>query len=125
MTENREIKTLLSLLDDDSDSVAVPVLAALLEHHTELFPYLSELQEHKEPAVRRRVHQLQSILIIRERRYKLLEKIENGSLSFPEYLLELHLQWFDCDAPDEVYKVYKDFVEDFAKNDISSVADAA
>ena len=125
MTENREIKTLLSLLDDDSDSVAVPVLAALLEHHTELFPYLAELQEHKEPAIRRRVHQLQSILIIRERRYKLLEKIENGSLSFPEYLLELHLQWFDCDAPDDVYKVYKDFVEDFAKNDISSVADAA
>ena len=92
MTEKEELKHLLSLLDDESDSVAVPVLAALLEHHTDLYPYLAKLQEHKNPAVRRRVHQLQSILIIRERRYNMLEKIENSELSFPEYLLELHLQ---------------------------------
>lgn len=125
MTEKEELKHLLSLLDDESDSVAVPVLAALLEHHTELYPYLAKLQEHKNPAVRRRVHQLQSILIIRERRYNLLEKIENSELSFPEYMLELHLQWFDCDAPDEVYGVYSEFADSFRKKGVSTLHSAA
>ena len=125
MTEKEEIKKLLSLLDDESESVAVPVLAALLEHHTELYPYLAKLQEHKNPAVRRRVHQLQSILIIRERRYKLLKKIDKHQLSFPEYLLELHLQWFDCDAPGEVYGVYTEFADGFRKKGISTLQSAA
>ena len=125
MSEDAELKHLLSLLDDDSEEVAVPVLAALLERHTELLPYLAELQESRNPAVRRRVHQLQSILTIRERRYNLLQKIENPHQSFSENLLELHMQWFDCDMPGEVFKVYEEFASSFRESGVSTLAEAA
>ena len=125
MSEDAELKHLLSLLDDDSEEVAVPVLAALLERHTELLPCLAELQESRNPAVRRRVHQLQSILTIRERRYNLLQKIEDPQRSFSENLLELHMQWFDCDMPGEVYKVYEEFASSFRESGVSTLAEAA
>lgn len=124
MNDNRELKHLLSLLDDDSDSVAIPVLAALLERHTDLLPHLADLQESSDPAVRRRVHQLQSILTFRERRYTLLRKIEENSLSFPEAMTELHLQWFDCDAPDAIYSIYIGFADEFNKSGVKTLSDA-
>ena len=125
MRADRELTSLLALLDDADDDVGIPVLAALLERHTALLEHLAELQESENPVVRKRVHQLQSILTIRERRYTLLNKIEQKKLSYPEALLELHLQWFDCDMPDEVYGVYRDFAREFAKAEITTLPDAA
>ena len=125
MPQDKELKSLLSLLDDEDDRVGVPVLAALLERHTELLPHLAELQDTNDPVIRKRVHQLQSILTIRERRYTLLHKIEQNILTYPEYLLELHLQWFDCDMADEIFGIYLEFEEEFRKKAISSLPEAA
>ena len=125
MSDDAGLKHLLSLLDDESEEVAIPVLAALLERHIDLLPYLAELQESRNPAVRRRVHQLQSILTIRERRYELLQKIENQQQSFSENLLELHMQWFDCDMQGEVFKVYEEFASSFGESGVSTLAEAA
>lgn len=125
MSRDKELTGLLSLLDDADDNVGVPVLAALLERHTALLPHLAKLQDSDDPVVRKRVHQLQSILTIRERRYTLLEKIEKASLTYPEYLLELHLQWFDCDMPDEISGIFSDFENEFKKSGISNLTEAA
>ncbi|MBO5765311.1 MAG: hypothetical protein J6S24_03405, partial [Lentisphaeria bacterium] len=69
MSQDKELERLLSLLDDEDDNVGIPVLASLLERHLELLPHLAELQDSSDPVIRKRVHQLQSILTVRERRY--------------------------------------------------------
>ncbi|MBR2631963.1 MAG: hypothetical protein IKD29_00840 [Lentisphaeria bacterium] len=121
MGQDKELERLLSLLDDEDDNVGIPVLASLLERHLELLPHLAELQDSSDPVIRKRVHQLQSILTVRERRYSLLEKISCGKYSFHELMLELHLQWFDCDAPDEIMKLFYDFEKKFCRAGVTTL----
>ena len=121
MKNDREFARLISLLDDEDDNVGIPVLAALLERHLDLLPYLARLQDSENPVVRKRVHQLQSILTIRNRRYTLLEKISGGRCSYSELMLELHLLWFDCDAADEIMAFCRDFEKSFKQADISDL----
>ena len=58
MARNPEINSLLSLLDDEDESVAVNAIAELLNREAELGEALAELQESSHPLLRRRSHQL-------------------------------------------------------------------
>ena len=97
MPSNREITSLLSLLDDEDESIAVEAMANLLERGDELGDELAALQDSSDPLLRRRVHELQSALIMRRRRSEFSRRLAANDPDVCGLLVELHLQWFDSD----------------------------
>ena len=97
MPSNREIASLLSLLDDEDESIAVEAMANLLDRGDELGDELAALQDSSDPLLRRRVHELQSALIMRRRRSEFSRRLAAPEPDVCALLVELHLQWFDND----------------------------
>ena len=59
-----KLQSLISLLDDPDDNIAVSVMAELLKYETALMPLLGELQESDNKLLRKRVQQLESIILL-------------------------------------------------------------
>ena len=97
MPSNREITSLLSLLDDEDETIAVEAMAQLLELGDGLDDELAALQDSSDPLLRRRVHELQSALIMRRRRSEFSRRLAAPEPDVCALLVELHLQWFDSD----------------------------
>ena len=102
MPKNPDIRTLLSLLDDEDEGPALEAMAELLWRGEEVFPYLAELQESPDPLLRRRVHQLESALTMRRRRSEFSRLLSMPHPDVPRILVELHLQWYDNDPLPEM-----------------------
>ena len=102
MPRNPDIRTLLSLLDDEDEGAAIEAMAELLCRGEEVFPYLAELQESPDPLLRRRVHQLESALTMRRRRSEFSRLLSMPHPDVPRILVELHLQWYDNDPLPEM-----------------------
>ena len=62
------MRSMISLLDDPDENIAVSVMAELLKHESELMPLLGELQESDNKLLRKRVQQLETIILLRSRR---------------------------------------------------------
>ena len=60
-----DLEKLAELLDDENEDVAINVIATLLERQDELGDLPARLQEHSDPLVRRRAHQLQAAMTFR------------------------------------------------------------
>ena len=125
MQTDPELAALLSLLDDEDDSTLLPVMSALLERHTDLMPYLAELQESDSAQVRKKVHQLQSIIIQRDKRFSLLQRIDDPDEDFFGILADMHLLWYDSSPVTELEDVICEFINDFNGRNISSLRQAA
>ena len=110
MPKNPDIRTLLSLLDDEDESTALEAMAELLYRGEEVFPYLAELQESPDPLLRRRVHQLESALTMRRRRSEFSRLLAVPHPNVGRILVELHLQWFDNDPLPEIQSRLAAFV---------------
>ena len=102
MPSNREITSLLSLLDDEDETIAVEAMAQLLELGDELDDELAALQDSSDPLLRRRVHELQSALIMRRRRSEFSRRLAAAAPDVCALLVELHLQWFDSDSMPDI-----------------------
>ncbi|MDD3117835.1 MAG: hypothetical protein PHQ27_01530 [Victivallales bacterium] len=102
MTPPVKIETLLQLLDDPNQQAASLIMAELLECEAELPPYLAALQEADDPLLRRRVHQLETIMNLRRRRREFAEKLRRNRLGLLDGLIEIHLQWYDNDAAESI-----------------------
>ena len=102
MRSSPDIRSLLSLLDDEDEPTALEAMAELLYRGDEVFPYLAELQESSDPLLRRRVHQLESALTVRRRRSEFSRLLAMPHPDVPRILVELHLQWFDNDPLPEM-----------------------
>ncbi|MBP5532179.1 MAG: hypothetical protein J6Y54_09165 [Lentisphaeria bacterium] len=102
MPRKTDIRTLLSLLDDEDEGPALEAMAELLWRGEEVFPYLAELQESPDPLLRRRVHQLESALTMRRRRSEFSRLLSMPHPDVPRILVELHLQWYDNDPLPEM-----------------------
>ena len=64
-----EYRNLLSLLDDENEQSACLAMAELLKRdESKLEPVLRKLQESSNLRLRRRIHQLQSTILLRRRR---------------------------------------------------------
>lgn len=111
-----ELKHLLRLLDDESEQSASLAMAELLASEDgSLDKLLRRLQEAKDPKLRRRVHQLQSVITLRRRRRLLGRKLEARSLGLLEGLVGMHLLWYDNDSPESVYKQWAELMEESKK----------
>ena len=76
MNSKPSLESLISLLDDEDETVAVNVMAELLNRESELGELLAELQEGDNPLARRRAHQLQAAITLRRRRRAFAAKLE-------------------------------------------------
>ena len=105
MAQRSDLASLLSLLDDEDETVAVNAMAELLNREAELGDALAVLQESDHPLVRRRSHQLQAAITLRRRRrefaYPEGEPERRGQ--FPVQLGGGHFaaaEEFECSVPD-------------------------
>lgn len=91
------LETIASLLDDPDENIAVASMAELLKHSDSLGDLPGKLQESDNPLMRKRIHQLQTVLTLRRRRRDFVRKLESGNFDLSDGLIEIHLQWFDND----------------------------
>lgn len=102
MPKKPDIRSLLSLLDDEDEQVALDAMAELLYRGDEVLPYLADLQETGDVLLRRRIHQLESALTMRRRRSEFSRLLAVPHPDVRRILVELHLQWFDNDPLPEM-----------------------
>ena len=120
MTESK-LQSLISLLDDPDENIAVTVMGELLKNEAELMPLLGELQEADNKLLRKRVQQLETIIMLRNRRRNFLSRIDGGECDIADGLVELHLLYFDRDTPEMIRSLIELFVNVALNNNISSV----
>lgn len=110
---DKELKNLFRLLDDDSDQSASMAMAGILERgNGKLEEILRRLQESDDSRLRRRVHQLQSIITLRRRRRLLAQQLEGRNLDLLEGLVEMHMLWYDNDSAEAVKKDWNALMEE-------------
>ena len=125
MAPNRELKNLISLLDDPDERVAVVAMGELLYRESELGEALAELQESSNPLLRRRAHQLQAAITLRQRRRGFLDLLYSPELRLIDGLIEVHLQWFDNDSRPALVKLWQRFRDEAAGKLIRSLEELA
>ena len=122
---DREYKSLLTLLDDESDQAASLAMAELLRRdETKLEPVLRKLQESANPRLRKRIHQLQSAIFLRRRRKVFTDRLSRPDINLLEGLFQIHLLWFDNDSPQSLRKQWKSLLaeaERFAPDTLESL----
>ncbi len=106
------IKYLINLLDDEDDSVAFYAMAQLLGYEKEIRKTLATLQESESPLMRRRTHQLQNAITLRQRRREFIQKIRAREVDVIDALIDLHLLWYDSDSSSELNEKFQQFWED-------------
>ncbi|MBO4632225.1 MAG: hypothetical protein J5858_09905 [Lentisphaeria bacterium] len=113
---DREYKSLLSLLDDENEQSAALAMAELLRRdEKQLEPVLRKLQESADPRLRKRIHQLQSTILLRRRRKMLRARLSSRKLRLLDGLFQLHLLWFDNDSPENLRRQWKNLLETAGK----------
>ncbi len=108
--DNR-INALIKLLDDPQPQTVHTAMAELLKQGEALEPYLAEYHESDNPILRRRIHQLQSIITLRQRRAGFAKIINNPKTPLIEGLMEVHLQWYDNDSRRSLEEQWGEFLE--------------
>ena len=125
MARNPEINSLLSLLDDEDESIAVNAMAELLNREAELGEALAELQESSHPLLRRRGHQLQAAITLRRRRREFIRKLQAPRVDLIDGLIDVHLQWYDNDSRPELESLWSDFRQEAARCPLHTLEELA
>ena len=125
MAKNNHLETLLKLLDEPNQQAASLIMAELLEHENDVEEYLAGLQESNDPVIRRRVHQLESILHLRQRRREFARKLRDKSVDMLDGLVEVHLQWYDNDSPEMLYRQWGKLIDSTEKNTAGNIENIA
>ena len=110
-----DILHIASMLDDEDENVGVNLLAQLMDRADELGDLPAQLQESRDPVVRRRAHQLQSALAMRRRRRSLCARMRSAAPDLLAGLEELHLLWFDRDPASELHSATAEFRDDLRR----------
>lgn len=109
MSRKPDLASLISLLDDEDERVAVSAMGELLQRESELGEVLAELQEGDDPLARRRAHQLQAAITLRRRRREFSAKLAAQKVDLIDGLIDVHLQWYDNDSRPELVRIWEDF----------------
>ena len=109
MSRNPSLESLISLLDDEDEHVAVSAMAELLDREQELGEVLAELQESDDALARRRAHQLQAAITLRRRRREFAAKLDAPKVDLIDGLIDVHLQWYDNDSRPGLVRLWEDF----------------
>jgi hypothetical protein len=112
---NKKIVDLIKLLDDENQQSASIVMAELLCYESELDSVIQDLQESENIKLRRRIHQLQSILSTRRNRQSLAKRLGNKQTDLFDTLAELHFQWYDNDTKNTISQYWEALLENSKK----------
>ena len=124
MSRSDDIEKLISLLDDEDDDAAVFVMAQLLERQDELGDLPGQLQESDNPLLRRRAHQLQAAITVRERRREFYQLLTEEHPDFWRAASALHMLWFDRDSRVNVENELRSFVSAAGERRLTTLEDA-
>ena len=108
-----EILHAAGMLDDEDENIGVNLLAYLVSRADELGDLPAQLQETSDPVVRRRIHQLQVALAMRQRRREFHSGIFSNECALIDGLEKLHLLWFDRDNAWELHESVREFCREF------------
>ena len=117
----KKLAALFSLLDETSQNSANIIIAEILNNIDDAEQFLNSLQESGAPLIRKRIHQIQAITVIRKRRREFAEKIKDGSLPLLEGLVEVHLQWYDSDNAQLILNSYCELQKQAAKVNVHNI----
>ena len=118
-----DILQIASMLDDPDENVGVNLLAQLLCRADELGDLPGHLHESGDPVVRRRAHQLQAALTMRNRRNRFHNRLFSPEPALVRGLEELHLLWYDRDSQTELHEMVSGFVADFRNAGVKTLED--
>ena len=110
MKTPEDLEKLCELLDDEDEDVAINVIAALLARQDELGDLPARIQEHPDPLVRRRAHQLQAAITFRNWRREFFGLLNQENPDFTTGLILLHMLWFDRDTRTKVAADLHNFI---------------
>lgn len=110
MKTPEDLEKLCELLDDEDEDVAINVIAALLARQDELGDLPARIQEHSDPLVRRRAHQLQAAITFRNWRREFFGLLNQENPDFMTGIVLLHMLWFDRDSRTKVAADLHDFI---------------
>ena len=117
VTQNK-VKALITLLEDESNEISTTAMRELLTlDDKKLSSVVKDLQESSDLKLRKRVHQIQSIVKIRNNRKKLSGSLKNDDFLLQKGLTEIHLLWYDRDNEESLKKQIHDFLDE-AKRDV-------
>ena len=88
---DRKKTALLTLLLDDDHKIAIQAMEKLLEYNHDLDDFIKENQDTNNPRIRRRIHQMGSILNRRRRKDDFLESVATGGCSLLDGMIQLSL----------------------------------
>ena len=125
MPPEPDLRRLASLLDDEDESVAVNAMAELLLRESELGSLPGELQEHPDPLMRRRAHQLQAALTYRRRRREFAAMLRAPEVNYIAGLIALHMQWYDNDSLPAITEKVAMFLHSMGNRSVFSLDDIA
>ncbi len=94
--ENK-IKALISLLEDDDEDIVSNAMERLLSIGCEIAPFIAAEQDSENQLLRKRIHQILSIINIRDLRNNFASKINQGKTDLWESICESHLLWYERD----------------------------
>lgn len=120
-----KIESLINLLDDNNMEVVQEAMGQLLKHENEINAYLARHQESPNPELRKRIHQLQAVMIMRKRRKSFAELLKAPDPNMLAGLIAVHLQWYDNDSEAFLADLWQRFFkagERFAPENISEIA---
>ena len=117
------LDALIKLLDDEDDIARIAILQLITHYQYELPEVLRQLQECDSVVLRKRSHQIQSLLIFRQRRMYLhhILKNHNRMFSISEALLAIHLMWYEKDQIIELIELYQKLLAAYPQNNSGSL----
>jgi len=121
--KNKRINSLITLLKDDNNTIAITAMHELLQYGTnskDMNNILSELQETKEVGLRKKVHQIQAIQRSRYRRRVLSKRLTNKKASLLQGLADLNVIWYDEFGANEISNTWRELIHKAAKEKIRS-----
>ena len=116
-----DIDFLLDLLDDDDAPAALAMADLLQRDSPELDSAIRARQGSRNTRLRRRIHQLESVLLRRRRRQQLVRDLEQGNLSLFDACVQLHISWFDNDQIQEIVQRWNALKRELAEKPVDSI----
>lgn len=113
-------QALITLLCDEDTAISGHAMAEILSLESDtdqnkLTDLLAELQESKEPLIRKKVHQMQAIQRIRNRRRSFSRRLQSKSPNLLQGLGELHAIWYDDIDTKDLSKLWSDLLKETGK----------
>ena len=117
------VETLLKLLDDEDNVARAAILQLLMHYSSELPEILRQLQECDNAILRKRSHQIQSLITFRQRRLNLHNILKNHcrTFSISKALIEMHFMWYEKEKNADPVELYLDLLNDYSSNNADSL----